>query len=149
MGRPRTKPPAEDIKAPPGDRVRELREQRGLTQAQLAAAGNVSKVFLGAVERGEKAATVETLWKIARGLEIAPLELFRFEAKEAKAAPSDVLGRRIAAMTRGLSPGHLSRIERMVRLLLEPMREASDPRLGPETAAAGKAPKKKAKKKRR
>ena len=137
MGRPRIKPRAKDIKAPLGDRIRELRERRGLTQGQLAQVSGISKVFLGTVERGEKAATVESLEKIARGLLAEPLELFRFGAKEASVTPADALGRRIAALARGASPSKLSRIERLVRLFLEPERDQTDRRLGPKRRAAG------------
>lgn len=140
MGRPRVKPRPTDIKAPLGDRIRELRERRGLTQGQLAIASGISKVFLGTVERGEKAATVESLEKIARGLDVAPHELFEFGAKEASLAPSDALGRRIAALARGASQAKLSKIERLVRLFLEPERDGEDRRLGPKRRASGRSP---------
>ncbi|MBX3467754.1 MAG: helix-turn-helix transcriptional regulator [Planctomycetes bacterium] len=139
MGRPRIKPRAKDIKAPLGDRIRELRERRGLTQGQLAIASGISKVFLGTVERGEKAATVESLEKIARGLDVAPHELFRFGAKEAAATPADALGRRVAALARGASVSQMSKIERLVRLFLEPEREGEDRRLGPKRRASGRS----------
>ena len=93
MARPRTKPRAKDIKAPLGNRVRELRERQDLTQGQLARASSISKVFLGVVERGEKAATVESLEKIARGLQVEPVDLFRFAAREAEVSAAERLGR--------------------------------------------------------
>ncbi len=139
MGRPRIKPRPTDIKAPLGDRIRGLREKRGLTQGQLAIASGISKVFLGTVERGEKAATVESLEKIAAGLRVEPLELFRFRAKEADEAPADALGRRIAALARGASSSQLSKIERLVRLFLEPEKDQTDRRLGPKRRASGRA----------
>ncbi|MCW8137695.1 MAG: helix-turn-helix transcriptional regulator [Planctomycetota bacterium] len=139
MGRPRVKPRPTDIKAPLGDRIRFLRERSGLTQGQLAIASGVSKVFLGTVERGEKAATVETLEKIARGLQAEPHELFEFSAKEASVTPADALGRRIAALARGASTSKLSKIERLVRLFLEPERDGEDRRLGPKRRSPGRS----------
>lgn len=131
MARPRTKPRATDIKAPLGDRVRELRERRGLTQGQLAKVSEISKVFLGVVERGEKAATVESLEKIARGLQVEVAELFRFGARDrqAEASAADRLGRQVAAMARGLPEAKLGQIESVVRVLVEP--EKKDRRTGP------------------
>lgn len=124
MARPRTKPRAKDIKAPLGDRVRELRERQGLTQGELAKAAGISKVFLGVVERGEKAATVESLEKIARGLKVEPVELFRFGARDTQVSAADRLGRRVAALAQGRSEALLGRIEKVVRVLLEPEKQA-------------------------
>ncbi len=51
-----------------GDRVRGLRLERGLTLQQLAEHCAVSVSMLSSVERGDKAATVVLLDKIAQGL---------------------------------------------------------------------------------
>lgn len=53
-----------------GNRVQELRAERGLTLQALAAKSAVSVSMLSAVERGQKAATVVVLDRIAGGLEI-------------------------------------------------------------------------------
>src|SRR5437879_4949208 len=71
---------AAGVKLALGRRVRELRESAGLTQRQLAGASGISGVFLGTVERGEKAATVETIEKLAHGLDVPPAVLFAFDA---------------------------------------------------------------------
>ncbi|MTH45987.1 helix-turn-helix domain-containing protein [Intestinirhabdus alba] len=50
--------------------LKRLRQQRGWSLSQLAAATGVSKAMLGQIERGESSPTVATLWKIATGLNV-------------------------------------------------------------------------------
>lgn len=58
-----------------GERVRGLRLERGLTLQQLADQCEVSVSMLSSVERGDKAATVVVLDKIAQGLATPIAEL--------------------------------------------------------------------------
>jgi transcriptional regulator with XRE-family HTH domain len=58
-----------------GQRVRELRRERGLTLRSLAEQCAVSVSMLSSVERGDKAATVVVLDKIAAGLGVRLTEL--------------------------------------------------------------------------
>jgi transcriptional regulator with XRE-family HTH domain len=51
-----------------GDRIREVREKRRLTQDQLAEKADVSKSFLSEVENDKRNAGAETLLKIANAL---------------------------------------------------------------------------------
>lgn len=58
-----------------GDKVRELRNARGQTQAELAARCKLHRTFIGSVERGERNLSVLNLRKIARILRVDPSEL--------------------------------------------------------------------------
>jgi transcriptional regulator with XRE-family HTH domain len=60
-----------------GTTVRRLREQRGLTQAQLAEAAELSSTYLGIIERGENVPTLTVILQIAAALDLHPVELFR------------------------------------------------------------------------
>lgn len=60
-----------------GSTVRRLREERALTQAQLAEASDLSATYLGIVERGENVPTLTVILQIAAGLDLHPMELFR------------------------------------------------------------------------
>jgi transcriptional regulator with XRE-family HTH domain len=51
-----------------GDRVKALRQERGMTLQQLAATADVSVSMLSAVERGQKAATITVLGRVAAGM---------------------------------------------------------------------------------
>ncbi|MDQ8738247.1 helix-turn-helix transcriptional regulator [Paenibacillus sp. LHD-38] len=59
-----------------GKRIRILRKNRGLTQVQLGELVEIPQSYIGAIERGEKNVSIETLERIVIALEISPEELF-------------------------------------------------------------------------
>ena len=61
-----------------GVRIRTLRKAAGLTQEQLAETSDISVNFIGYVERGQRAPSIKTLERIARGLNVRPKDLFDF-----------------------------------------------------------------------
>jgi transcriptional regulator with XRE-family HTH domain len=61
-----------------GRRIAHLRQERRLTQAQLAESAGYSEDFIGLVERGINAPTVSGLERIAAALRIPVRELFEF-----------------------------------------------------------------------
>jgi XRE family transcriptional regulator, regulator of sulfur utilization len=73
-----------------GKRIQDLRGERGMTLQDLAHASSVSVSMLSAVERGQKAATVTVLDRIASGLGISLAALIT------TAADSRVIVRRAA-----------------------------------------------------
>ena len=62
-----------------GNRIRKLRSQAGLTQAQLAERVDISDEFLSRMERGLKSPSLETAERIADALGITMSELFDFD----------------------------------------------------------------------
>lgn len=60
-----------------GQRIYQLRKERGMTQEDLAFKVGVDRSYMGFLERGEKNATVKTLAKIASALKVSLSELFR------------------------------------------------------------------------
>lgn len=58
-----------------GANVRRHRLDRGLSQEALADVLGVHRTFMGAVERGERNLTLQTLERIAERLGVDPLEL--------------------------------------------------------------------------
>ena len=62
------------------ERIRFLRRQKDISQEELALRAGINAVYYGQLERGLKCPTIDTLYKIAKGLEISLSELFRFEA---------------------------------------------------------------------
>ncbi|MFS0555779.1 helix-turn-helix domain-containing protein [Brevibacillus reuszeri] len=60
-----------------GNRIRFLRKVKGLSQEQLGELSGLHTNYIGQVERGEKNVTVESLEKIAKGLDVTLEELFR------------------------------------------------------------------------
>ena len=59
-----------------GDKVRELRTQKGLSQEQLAHLADVHRTYIGMIERAEKNITLININKIADALEVYVKDLF-------------------------------------------------------------------------
>ena len=51
-----------------GERIREERKRLNLTQAALAEAINISDTYMGAIERGERSLTLDTLVRLVNRL---------------------------------------------------------------------------------
>ena len=60
-----------DINIKFGKRVIELRKTKGITQEELAYRCDIQRSYMGVIERGEKSVTLNTIEKIAAGLEIS------------------------------------------------------------------------------
>jgi transcriptional regulator with XRE-family HTH domain len=82
-----------------GKRIQDLRGERGMTLQDLAGASSVSVSMLSAVERGQKAATVTVLDRIASGLGMSLAALISV------AADSGVIVRRAAEQDVIIEPG--------------------------------------------
>ena len=54
-----------------GERIRQTRKERGLTQEQLAEACGLSTSFVGHIERGTRILSVDTLYQISLQLKIS------------------------------------------------------------------------------
>jgi len=67
-----------DMASTIGERIRIYRDRAGLTQMKLAEKAGVHPTYVGQLERGEKNATLETIEKLARALNL-PFETL-FEA---------------------------------------------------------------------
>ncbi len=57
--------------------MRSLRQSQGLTQDQLAERARVDPRVIRFVESGERDVGVSTVWMLAKGLNVAPEELFK------------------------------------------------------------------------
>ena len=69
----------ENISSRLGERIRQYRQQRGLTQETLALNSGINVSFLGDVERGIKKPSIESLEKLLNALNVSFLEFFDFE----------------------------------------------------------------------
>lgn len=59
-----------------GERVRQLREKRDLSQEKLAQASDLTTSFISTIERGKKTPSLTTVLKLARELKVDAAELF-------------------------------------------------------------------------
>jgi len=60
-----------------GERIRDHRNEQGLSQEKLAQRCNVHWTFLGQIERGQRNLRLNNLLKIADGLKVDPSEFVR------------------------------------------------------------------------
>jgi len=65
-----------DITKALGQRIRNYRAARGLSQEKLAELSGCHHTYVGQIERGEKNATIESIVKIADALEVSLAKLF-------------------------------------------------------------------------
>lgn len=59
-----------------GERVAELRRKQHLSQEELADKCGIHRTYIGSIERGEKSPTLNTIEKIATGLNVQIIDLF-------------------------------------------------------------------------
>ena len=65
-----------------GNRIRELRIEKGLSQEKLANEAEVPLSQIGRIERGENNPTISTLYVLAQALKIELRDLIDFKIKK-------------------------------------------------------------------
>ena len=65
-----------------GERVRELRLARSLSQEELAFKAGLHRTYLGGIERGERNPALKNIAAIAEALGVAIQELFLFRGDD-------------------------------------------------------------------
>lgn len=60
-----------------GNKVRTFRKEKGISQEELAFRSDLHRTYIGMIERAEKNITLKNIEKIANGLEISILDLFK------------------------------------------------------------------------
>ncbi|GLU43648.1 helix-turn-helix domain-containing protein [Allomuricauda sp. NBRC 101325] len=63
-----------------GEQIRRLRKEKGMTQADLVFEAKVHGNMIGRIERGERAANLLQLHKIAKALEISVEKLLELKS---------------------------------------------------------------------
>ncbi len=61
-----------------GQRIREIRQEKKISQEKLAFKAEMDRTYIGGIERGERNVSLINIIKIAKALEVAPKELFEF-----------------------------------------------------------------------
>lgn len=67
----------DDLRAAFGRRVRELRNERKLSQEALAERARLHWTYVSAVERGLRTPGLDVIGRLAAALKVSPSELFR------------------------------------------------------------------------
>ncbi|MGQ0827512.1 MAG: helix-turn-helix domain-containing protein [Bacteroidota bacterium] len=70
-----------------GNRLRDVRKKKGLTQEDVAHKAGVAVSQVGRIERGKLNPSISTMFVIALAMDIEPKELFDFEEPFVKKKP--------------------------------------------------------------
>lgn len=62
-----------------GARIKYLRRMKEISQEELALKAGINPAYFGQVERGLKCPTVDTIYKIAKAMDVSPAEFLRSE----------------------------------------------------------------------
>ena len=60
-----------------GNRIRQLRHEKKISQEELADKCSLHRTYIGGIERGERNPSLDNLGKISKALEVELFELFR------------------------------------------------------------------------
>lgn len=104
-----------------GERLRELRESKDLSQGEIEKRTGLLRVYISRVENGHTVPAIETLEKLARALEVPMYQLF-YEGEEPPNAPT-LPKLRLVDDTDWGSSGKDARYLRKLRRLLARMNE--------------------------
>lgn len=99
-----------------GNRIRELRKERNMSQETLADQSDLHPTYIGQIERGEKNASIECLYQIVKALHISMSEFFYGIESNVSKTPdvitediTDVIRRRLGNMKK----------QELIQLILE------------------------------
>lgn len=73
-----------------GEKIRAYRQQKKLTQAQLAKLSNISRIALGNYERGERTPTIDIFIRISKALNVSLDELLGIQQNEKEILKNDL-----------------------------------------------------------
>lgn len=65
-----------------GERLKNLRLAKGMTQEELAEKAGVHSTYIGIIERGKQSASLDIIERIAKALDVTELELFSFISRK-------------------------------------------------------------------
>lgn len=101
-----------------GERIRTLRQIRGLSQEQLALKANLNTSFIGQIERGGKKPTIDTLEKIVNALDVSFEDLFKFEMDNGKEKDMEIIDK-VVFQIKGCLPEEQEAIYKGVKAFVE------------------------------
>lgn len=102
-----------------GQRVRDLRKQRGLSQEQLGELAGFHFSYIGGLERGQKNLSLLNIEKIAIALDVPIYELFNYgrRLKRLKSNDKDELIAAIYEKLVGMDAAELRKLQRVIEEL--------------------------------
>ncbi len=98
-----------------GNRIRKVREVKGLTQDMLAKAMDVSNAYISKIERGKTPINLDNLSKICESLETSAEFILTGTSK----AADDYMHNEIIEMLEGCSPDKIKLIAQVIRPIVD------------------------------
>ncbi len=98
-----------------GQRIKQLRKTKGLTQEKLAEKAHLEPTYLGSVERGERNLTIDNIEKIAKGFRLEPFHFFMFHL-DAVADESTVNQQKVLTLIKSLPAKKKKRILQIMQI---------------------------------
>lgn len=108
-----------------GDRVREVRQGAGLTQAQLAETAGITDETVSRLERGAYEPALSTMIAVAEALDVDPFDLVRGEPVHVRTIRSPI-ARKLQSVVARLDPESQSVLLRLSELLAARMLRPSE-----------------------
>jgi transcriptional regulator with XRE-family HTH domain len=99
-----------------GDRLRELREAKKLSQGDIEKRTGLLRCYISRVENGHTVPAIETLEKMARALEL-PLYHLMYDGNEVPKAPTAIAPNRDKSQTWGVRGSDARYFQKLRRLL--------------------------------
>lgn len=107
----------EPIERALGAKLRALREQQGLSQAELGRRARQSQSNIGRIEEGGRSCSVGTLAKLAQGLGVEPAALLSGLGETPKPAKAEKVFMRLCSKLRDRDERFLRAVEDLTRAL--------------------------------
>lgn len=91
----RLKLPPLDLEKSLGERLAQIRQERGFTQTELAEKVGILQNIVSAYEKGRLRLTAEMLLRFAKALDVSADEILGIQTKQAKVSNGSIKNRRI------------------------------------------------------
>lgn len=114
-----------DIAKQLGQRIRELRNERHMSQEELSFKAGISPAHLGQIERSTKNPTIDTIAKIATALDVPVATLFTVDS--VSAPPQNAIIGKINAQLLSMSEEEQKDILRIIRIFRGYQRKNTSP----------------------
>src|SRR5262245_20986819 len=105
-----------------GERLRNLRKDRGLSQQRLGKRSNLSGKFIGEVERGEKSVSVDSLYHVSVALDVPLSNLTDTNRGQGKGGSSAELDKLIALVSGARKPEQIRRAYQVLKAMFSASR---------------------------
>jgi len=99
-----------------GNKIRELRKSKNMSQEELAFKASISPAHLGQIERATKNPTLDTIKQIADALEVPLHSLFLFNIGYAKSVDESAIIKKINIQLSTMTEKQQKEILRLIRI---------------------------------